>query len=111
MNKSCVLGVVCGFLCAAFLTFAAVSHMSADTNLGTTFCTARNSQPVCTGAVAHNALVGYSFAPGSAPKDGDPLLCNVVRHNNWYFTWDNRGHGWYNDMSYTYSNCTVGREA
>ncbi len=67
--------------------------------------------PRCEGDFTKMNVTGFSFAPQSKAERGEQLLCDFVQHNDWYFTWDNRGHGWSNDKTYSFENCRAGRLA
>jgi hypothetical protein len=104
-------GLLTGFAIVTIVTAGGAGYLARDEYKGLEYCTALNSEPRCKNKVANSSLVGFSFAQGTNAKDGDPLLCFLTRHNDWYFTWDRRGHGWRNEQTYSYDNCMVGRAA
>lgn len=123
MNKQSLLGLLCGCVIGGASIWSASSWLRSDTYKGELNCTTRmvygqagvftveKPAPECKSKIPVHLLTGYSFALGNSPKDGDPLVCDFVQHNDWYFTWDRRGHGWFNDKTFSFDNCKVGRQA
>ena len=111
MNRNGFKGLLCGIvlacLCIGVVAFAA----NEKTPIGLVQCTQNGSIPYCKHKFANSALVDYPYAPGTHPNSGDRLVCLLTKHNNWYFTWDRRGHGWYNDKTYSFDSCQIGRQA
>jgi hypothetical protein len=112
MNRQSIVGLICGLLIATPLFYvAAKSIVTNDTDQGVVYCKVRDSMPECDKKIPVGLLTGYSIPVkdiNDNPKDGDPLVCRLTQHNAWYFTWDRRGHGWFNNMTYSY-NCKVGQ--
>ena len=106
-----IRGFICGTVLACLLMGMIGFTVAGDSNQGLVYCTQKGSMPYCKHKTANNTLVGYSYAPGTNAKDDDALLCTLTRHNDWYFTWDRRGHGWHNEKTYSYDNCQLGRQA